>query len=586
MFKSFSGALRLGGRTITKARPTLARSYAAFDRSKPHVNVGTIGHVDHGKTTLTAAITKVLAEKGGADFLDYGSIDKAPEERARGITISSAHVEYETDKRHYAHVDCLSEDMRILTDKGYLYLDQVQKDFVDLKIAQYNRDTKEIEYVAGEEFILKEAANHKMVEFTNQDGVSLLVTEGHDMFVQTGEAPHDKVKAKALVNESKPVNMIKVAESGAQSSTVLSASQEIKAVNDYQGRVWCVRVPSGLIVAQRVLGESVSESVIIGNCPGHADYIKNMITGAAQMDGAIIVVAASDGQMPQTREHLLLARQVGVQNLVVFVNKVDAVDDPEMLELVEMEMRELLTQYGFDGDNTPVIMGSALCALENKQPEIGVQSIEKLLDAVDEHIPTPQRDLEQSFVLPIEDVFSISGRGTVVTGRVERGSLKKGEEVEIVGGFDKPFKTTVTGIEMFKKDLDSAMAGDNCGILLRGVRRDQLHRGMVLAKPNTITSHTKILASLYILSKEEGGRHSPFSEHYKPQLFVRTTDVTGSLSFPPGEGVDHSQQVMPGDNVEMIIDFIRKTPIEVNQRFNIREGGRTVGTGLVTRIIE
>ncbi|ODV69505.1 elongation factor Tu, mitochondrial [Hyphopichia burtonii NRRL Y-1933] len=426
MFKSFSGALRLGGRTIAKARPTLARSYAAFDRSKPHVNVGTIGHVDHGKTTLTAAITKVLAEKGGADFLDYGSIDKAPEERARGITISSAHVEYETDKRHYAHVDCLS----------------------------------------------------------------------------------------------------------------------------------------------------------------HADYIKNMITGAAQMDGAIIVVAASDGQMPQTREHLLLARQVGVQNLVVFVNKVDAVDDPEMLELVEMEMRELLTQYGFDGDNTPVIMGSALCALENKQPEIGIQSIEKLLDAVDEHIPTPQRDLEQSFVLPIEDVFSISGRGTVVTGRVERGSLKKGEEVEIVGGFDKPFKTTVTGIEMFKKDLDSAMAGDNCGILLRGVRRDQLHRGMVLAKPNTITSHTKILASLYILSKEEGGRHSPFSEHYKPQLFVRTTDVTGSLSFPPGEGVDHSQQVMPGDNVEMIIDFIRKTPIEVNQRFNIREGGRTVGTGLVTRIIE
>ena len=426
MFKNLAGSFRAVSRVAFKTRPSLVRSYAAFDRSKPHVNIGTIGHVDHGKTTLTAAITKVLSEKGGANFLDYGSIDRAPEERARGITISTAPVEYQADKRHYAHVDC----------------------------------------------------------------------------------------------------------------------------------------------------------------PGHADYIKNMITGAAQMDGAIIVVAATDGQMPQTREHLLLARQVGVQHLVVFVNKVDTIDDPEMLELVEMEMRELLSQYGFDGDNTPVIMGSALCALESKQPEIGVQAIEKLLDAVDEHIPTPTRDLEQPFLLPVEDVFSISGRGTVVTGRVERGSLKKGEEIEIVGDFDKPFKTTVTGIEMFKKELDAAMAGDNAGILLRGVKRDDVKRGMVLAKPSTVTSHKKVLASLYILSKEEGGRHSPFGENYKPQLFIRTTDVTGTLRFPAGEGVDHSQMVMPGDNVEMEIELVRKTPLEVNQRFNIREGGKTVGTGLVTRIIE
>lgn len=424
MFKQFASAARLSKAVVSKARPSLARSYAAFDRSKPHVNIGTIGHVDHGKTTLTAAITQVLAKKGGASFLDYSAIDKAPEERARGITISTAHVEYATDKRHYAHVDC----------------------------------------------------------------------------------------------------------------------------------------------------------------PGHADYIKNMITGAAQMDGAIIVVAASDGQMPQTREHLLLARQVGVQNLVVFVNKVDTIDDPEMLELVEMEMRELLSKYGFDGDNTPVIMGSALCALEEKRPEIGEEAIMKLLDAVDEHIPTPQRDLEQPFLMPVEDVFSISGRGTVVTGRVERGALKKGEEIEVVGNFDKQFKSTVTGIEMFKKELDQAMAGDNAGILLRGVKRDEVTRGMVIAKPGTVSSHKKMLASLYILSKEEGGRHSPFAENYKPQLFIRTTDVTGTLKFP--EGADHSQMVNPGDNVEMEIELVRKTPLEVNQRFNIREGGRTVGTGLVTRIIE
>jgi len=417
-------SLRAAPAVAQFVRPALARSAASFDRSKPHLNVGTIGHVDHGKTTLTAAITKRLAEAGGANFLDYASIDKAPEERARGITISTAHVEYETANRHYSHVDC----------------------------------------------------------------------------------------------------------------------------------------------------------------PGHADYIKNMITGAAQMDGAIIVVAASDGQMPQTREHLLLARQVGVQNLVVFVNKVDTIDDPEMLELVEMEMRELLSTYGFDGDNTPVVMGSALCALENREEEIGVKAIDKLLAAVDEYIPTPQRDLEKPFLMGVEDVFSISGRGTVCTGRVERGNLKKGDEVEIVGLNKTPLKTTVTGIEMFKKELDQAMAGDNCGILLRGIKRDEIKRGMVIAKSNTITAHTKFLASLYILTKEEGGRHSGFGENYRPQLFIRTGDVTVVLRF--AEGADASQQVIPGDNVEMVCELVHPTALEAGQRFNIREGGRTVGTGLVTRILE
>lgn len=374
---------------------------------------------------MTAAITKRLSESGGANFLDYASIDRAPEERARGITISTAHVEYETANRHYSHVDC----------------------------------------------------------------------------------------------------------------------------------------------------------------PGHADYIKNMITGAAQMDGAIIVVAASDGQMPQTREHLLLARQVGVQHIVVFVNKVDTIDDPEMLELVEMEMRELLSTYGFDGDEVPVVMGSALCALEGREEEIGAKAIDKLLEAVDSYIPTPQRDLEKPFLMGVEDVFSISGRGTVCTGRVERGNLKKGDEVEIVGYNKAPIKTTVTGVEMFKKELDQAMAGDNCGILLRGVKRDDVKRGMVIAKPGSITSHTKFLASLYILTKEEGGRHSGFGEHYRPQLFIRTGDVTVVLSFPEGHE-DHSQQILPGDNVEMVCELVHPTALEAGQRFNIREGGRTVGTGLITRIIE
>ncbi|CAG9943294.1 hypothetical protein V2G26_008345 [Clonostachys chloroleuca] len=402
------------------------RTYAVFERTKPHVNIGTIGHVDHGKTTLSAAITKRQAEKGLANYLEYGAIDKAPEERARGITISTAHIEYATDARHYSHVDC----------------------------------------------------------------------------------------------------------------------------------------------------------------PGHADYIKNMITGAANMDGAIIVVAASDGQMPQTREHLLLARQVGVQKIVVFVNKVDAVDDPEMLELVEMEMRELLTTYGYDGDNTPVIMGSALMAMQNQKPEIGSQKIDELLKAVDEWIPTPERDMEKPFLMAVEEVFSIAGRGTVVSGRVERGVLKRDEEIEIVGKGGETIKTKVTDIETFKKSCDQSQAGDNSGLLIRGVRREDVRRGMVVAKPGSVKAHTQFLASLYVLTKEEGGRHSGFQQHYRPQLYLRTSDESVDMSFPEGTEDAASKTVMPGDNVEMVLTMVHPNAIEAGQRFNIREGGRTVATGLITRIIK
>ncbi|KAK9481011.1 elongation factor Tu GTP binding domain-containing protein [Lipomyces japonicus] len=405
------------------------RGYATFSREKPHLNIGTIGHVDHGKTTLTAAITKVLAEEGGASFRDYSSIDKAPEEKARGITISTAHVEYETASRHYSHVDC----------------------------------------------------------------------------------------------------------------------------------------------------------------PGHADYIKNMITGAAQMDGAIIVVAATDGQMPQTREHILLARQVGVKHLIVFVNKVDTIEDKEMLELVEMEMRELLSSYGFDGDNIPVIMGSALSTLEGKNPEIGEQAIKKLMDAVDTFIPTPVRDLEKPFLMSCDDSFSISGRGTVVSGRVERGALKKGEEVELVGFGEAPLKTTATGIEMFKKELDKAIAGDDCGVLLRGVRRDQVKRGMVLAKPGSIKTYKKFLGSFYMLTPEEGGRTHSFSSGFRPQMFIRTANVTVDLDFPEGENLTEDGEIRvvnPGDNVELQCSLLHPIALETGIRFNIRESGKTVGTGMITRLIE
>jgi elongation factor Tu len=391
-----------------------------FNRTKPHCNIGTIGHVDHGKTSLTAAITKILAKTGGATFTAYDQIDKAPEERERGITISTAHVEYETQNRHYAHVDC----------------------------------------------------------------------------------------------------------------------------------------------------------------PGHADYVKNMITGAAQMDGAILVVSAADGPMPQTREHILLARQVGVPALVVYMNKVDMVDDPELLDLVELEVRELLKSYQFPGDDIPVVRGSALMALEDKAPEQGEQSILKLMEEVDKYIPQPVRDKDKPFLMPIEDVFSISGRGTVVTGRVERGQVKVGEEIEIVG-FRPTEKKIVTGVEMFRKLLDAGVAGDNIGVLLRGVEKNDVERGQVLCKPGSIKPHTKFKGEVYILSKEEGGRHTPFFNGYRPQFYIRTTDVTGTLHLP--EGVE---MVMPGDNTAISAELMTPVAIEKGSRFAIREGGRTVGAGTITELVE
>ncbi|WP_010164590.1 elongation factor Tu [Sphingomonas sp. PAMC 26617] len=392
---------------------------AKFERNKPHLNIGTIGHVDHGKTSLTAAITKVLAETGGATFTSYANIDKAPEERERGITISTAHVEYETTARHYAHVDC----------------------------------------------------------------------------------------------------------------------------------------------------------------PGHADYVKNMITGAAQMDGAILVVSATDGPMPQTREHILLARQVGVPTMVVFMNKVDLVDDAEILELVELEIRELLSSYDFDGDNIPVIQGSAVAALNDVTPEIGHDAVLKLMEAVDTYLPQPERPLDKPFMMPIEDVFSISGRGTVVTGRVETGIVKVGEEVEIVGIHPAVRKTTVTGVEMFRKLLDQGQAGDNIGALIRGVGREEVERGQVLAKPGSITPHTDFQSEVYVLSKDEGGRHTPFFANYRPQFYFRTTDVTGTVELPEG-----TEMVMPGDNVALGVKLIAPIAMDVGQRFTIREGGRTVGSGIVSAI--
>ena len=395
-------------------------SKTKFERTKPHVNVGTIGHVDHGKTTLTAALTKVMAAKHGGEIRAFDQIDNAPEERERGITIATAHVEYESDARHYAHVDC----------------------------------------------------------------------------------------------------------------------------------------------------------------PGHADYVKNMITGAAQMDGAILVVSAADGPMPQTREHILLSRQVGVPYIVVYLNKADMVDDEELLELVELEVRDLLSTYEFPGDDTPIVIGSALKALEGDEGELGTQSIEKLVAVMDEYIPEPERAIDGAFLMPIEDVFSISGRGTVVTGRIERGIVKVGDEVEIVGIKDTT-KTTCTGVEMFRKLLDEGQAGDNVGVLLRGTKRDEVERGQVLAKPGSITPHTKFEAEVYILTKEEGGRHTPFFKGYRPQFYFRTTDVTGAVELPEG-----TEMVMPGDNVQMKVELIAPIAMEDGLRFAIREGGRTVGAGVVSKIIE
>jgi len=404
-----------------KKKEEIKMAKAKFERSKPHVNIGTIGHVDHGKTTLTAAITTVLAQKGGASATKYDEIDKAPEEKERGITINTSHVEYETANRHYAHVDC----------------------------------------------------------------------------------------------------------------------------------------------------------------PGHADYVKNMITGAAQMDGAILVVSAADGPMPQTREHILLASRVGVQYIVVFLNKADQVDDPELIELVEMEVRELLNEYGFPGDDTPIVVGSALEVLENQDNAEKTKCIDELMEAIDSYIPTPERATDQPFLMPVEDVFTITGRGTVATGRVERGVLHTGDEVELIGMKEEISKTVCTGIEMFRKILDEAMAGDNIGALLRGVQRDDIQRGQVLAKPGSVTPHKKFVGQVYVLKKEEGGRHTPFFNGYRPQFYFRTTDVTGSINLP--EGVE---MVMPGDHIDMAVELITPVAMHENLRFAIREGGRTVGSGVVTTISE
>ncbi|KAI0778545.1 translation elongation factor Tu [Trametes elegans] len=422
---SHSTPCRTVGRNLIFSRGYAEPASSKFSRAKPHLNIGTIGHVDHGKTTLTAAITKVLAEKGAAQFTDYSQIDKAPEEKARGITINSAHVEYESDNRHYGHIDC----------------------------------------------------------------------------------------------------------------------------------------------------------------PGHADYIKNMITGAAQMDGAIIVVSATDGQMPQTREHLLLARQVGIKKLVVFINKVDQIADKEMLDLVDMEMRDLLSTYNFDGENTPIIMGSALAALEGRDDEIGASKILELIKACDEWLEIPPRDLDKPFLLPIEDVFSISGRGTVATGRVERGVCNKGDEIEILG-FGTKIKSVLTGIEAFHKELDRGQAGDNMGALLRGIKREQIKRGQVIAAPGSIKAVKKFQAQIYVLTKDEGGRYTPFMANYTPQLFIRTADISTRLSWPEGTEGAEEKMVMPGDNVEMVCTLHHDVAGEVGSRFTLREGGKTIGTGIITKVLE
>jgi len=419
MSQKFATVLSKALNTNPKNTTQILRHLSTFDRSKPHVNIGTIGHVDHGKTTLTQAISKVLSDKGWAESMSYEDIDKAPEEKARKITINTSHIEYETANRHYGHIDC----------------------------------------------------------------------------------------------------------------------------------------------------------------PGHADYVKNMITGAAQMDGGILVVAATDGPMPQTREHILLAKQVGIPKLVVFLNKCDMVDDEELLELVEMEIQELLEFYEFDADETPIIRGSALCAAEGKNPEMGEEKILELMEACDSHIPEPTRDLDKDFLMPIEDVFSIAGRGTVVTGRVEQGKINIGDTLEVVG-FDKDIKTTCTGVEMFKKLLDFGMAGDNIGARLRGVNRDDIRRGQVLAKPGTIKTGAKFEAEIYALNKEEGGRHTPFMSNYRPQFFMRTADITGDVKLQEG-----TEMIMPGDNATVDVELINPIPIEVGLRFNMREGGRTVGTGIVTKIV-
>ncbi|KAJ2485301.1 translation elongation factor Tu [Coemansia sp. RSA 2320] len=742
-------ARNMRARELLKTAAVLKRRYADaafFSRDKLHVNVGTIGHVDHGKTTLTAAITKVLSEAGGAKFRDYSDIDKAPEEKARGITISTAHVEYETANRHYAHVDCFGPETAFATPSGKtIYAKDIREgtvllgpdgsDRVVKKAWSGRKSMYQISYTRTHAFPIDDegftctgghilclrldtpaqppqADNGRglfsVARIVLEDGVPRYrrryfpsrqdAQEFYDAMdkspitfeitveqyltlpksvrmrirmyladvctfdkptvdLSIGDATQEEVAwvlglwlgngsatcARFSVHSEQTPIISKLEDIAAKMEAphaalfhdfvwvarslgfVCNLSRRYKVVAGFrrsflrvkfnghlsdqlpialsskQGkslvRAWATSVPFKVssLGRQKFCGFEVDADgrmllanfIVAHNCPGHADYIKNMITGAAQMDGAIIVVSATDGQMPQTREHLLLARQVGVQRLVVFINKADAIDDPEMLELVEMEMRELLSEYGFDGDNSPVISGSALCALEGRRPELGADAIKKLMAAVDEWIPTPKRDLDKPFLMPVEDIFSIAGRGTVVTGRVERGQITKGQELEVVG-YGAPYRITLTGIEMFHKQLESGQAGDNMGALLRGVKREALTRGQVLAAPGSIKAHKKFLASLYVLTKEEGGRHTPFSDNYRPQLFVRTCDVTAILTHqrgPNGEDPEN-MMVMPGDNVTMQCELLSEIAIETGMRFTIREGGRTVGTGVVTELIE
>ncbi|MBO2910456.1 elongation factor Tu [Stenotrophomonas maltophilia] len=491
-----------------------------FERTKPHVNVGTIGHVDHGKTTLTAALTKIGAERFGGEFKDYSSIDAAPEEKARGITISTAHVEYESPTRHYAHVDC----------PGHA-------DYVKNMITGAAQMDGAILVCSAADGPMPQTREHILL--SRQVGVPYIV-----VFLNKAD----------MVDDAELLELVEM------------EVRELLSKYEFPG--------------DDTPYESPTRHYAHVDCPGHADYVKNMITGAAQMDGAILVCSAADGPMPQTREHILLSRQVGVPYIVVFLNKADMVDDAELLELVEMEVRELLSKYEFPGDDTPIIAGSARLALEGDQSDIGVPAILKLVDALDSWIPEPERAIDKPFLMPVEDVFSISGRGTVVTGRIERGVIKVGDEIEIVG--IRPVqKTTVTGVEMFRKLLDQGQAGDNAGLLLRGTKRDDVERGQVLAKPGTIKPHTKFEGEVYVLSKDEGGRHTPFFNGYRPQFYFRTTDITGAAKLP--EGVE---MVMPGDNVKMEVTLINPVAMDEGLRFAIREGGRTVGAGVVSKIIE
>ncbi|MEF3155027.1 elongation factor Tu [Klebsiella quasipneumoniae] len=489
-----------------------------FERTKPHVNVGTIGHVDHGKTTLTAAITTVLAKTYGGSARAFDQIDNAPEEKARGITINTSHVEYDTPTRHYAHVDC----------PGHA-------DYVKNMITGAAQMDGAILVVAATDGPMPQTREHILLG--RQVGVPY--------------AAITTVLAKTYGGSARAFDQIDNApEEKARGITINTSHVEYDTPTRHYAHV---------------------------DCPGHADYVKNMITGAAQMDGAILVVAATDGPMPQTREHILLGRQVGVPYIIVFLNKCDMVDDEELLELVEMEVRELLSQYDFPGDDTPIVRGSALKALEG-DAEWEAKIIE-LAGHLDTYIPEPERAIDKPFLLPIEDVFSISGRGTVVTGRVERGIIKVGEEVEIVG-IKETAKTTCTGVEMFRKLLDEGRAGENVGVLLRGIKREEIERGQVLAKPGTINPHTKFESEVYILSKDEGGRHTPFFKGYRPQFYFRTTDVTGTIELP--EGVE---MVMPGDNIKMVVTLIHPIAMDDGLRFAIREGGRTVGAGVVAKVL-